>query len=349
MGQLQVTPWRRYGHRRLYVKLPDGQSAAWFDEQAQQLTVLLETHRDAVLEALAAYLTQQPPPPASPTPPATAPALPEPIMSLAPPAPAPPVGWTPEVPPPPAAPSAPPLALPAAAPTSMPRPSPPSTWPPSAVGQAGAALSPEHDLAANRPGAALRVVIKERAPGFWRALRDRLLRRPSELESWRKGLRGEEMAGAELERLTRRGWRVLHSILVAENVDIDHLLIGPGGVFTVNTKHHARADVWVGDHVVKVQGYSHQYLPKARAEARRTAAMLTRSCGFTVPVDAALIFVLPGQLTLAPPRGNPQAIRVHTLRHTHIATFNQFPRVWQPDQVERIYAAARDRRNWLDL
>ena len=44
--------------------------------------------------------------------------------------------------------------------------------------------------------------------------------------------------GAELNRLGRHGWRVLHSIRLANRVDIDHLPIGPGGVFSINTKHH---------------------------------------------------------------------------------------------------------------
>lgn len=58
--------------------------------------------------------------------------------------------------------------------------------------------------------------------------------------------------GAELDRLARRGWRVLHSIPLANNVDVDHLLIGPGGVFSINTKYHHNKVVWVGDDAVKV-------------------------------------------------------------------------------------------------
>jgi hypothetical protein len=345
MGQLQVTPWRRYGHSRLYVHLPDGQSAAWFDLRTQQLTMLLETNRDAVLEALAPYLAQQSPPPVRPTPLASMPAEPQPTVPPAPPspepasAPAPLAGWTPEVPPLPAAP-------------------PPAPWPslpPEALVQTDWALAPADDLAGNRPGAALRAKVEELTPGFWRSLLNRLLRRPSELEGWRKGLAGEETVGAELERLARRGWQVLHSIPLPRNVDIDHLLIGPGGVFTVNTKYHVGASIWVGDQAVKVGGQSYPYVRKARAEARRAAAVLGRACGFTVPVDGVLVFVLPAKLTVAPTgdnaqanaHTNAQAIRVHALRHTHLATFNQLPVVWQPDQVERIYAAARDRRNWL--
>ncbi|MFF6784538.1 nuclease-related domain-containing protein [Streptomyces sp. NPDC012510] len=33
--------------------------------------------------------------------------------------------------------------------------------------------------------------------------------------------------------MRRHGWWVLHSIPLPRNVDLDHLLIGPGGVFSV--------------------------------------------------------------------------------------------------------------------
>jgi hypothetical protein len=57
-----------------------------------------------------------------------------------------------------------------------------------------------------------------------------LLGRHSEAYGWRKGLAGERKVGAELERLVRKDWRVLHSIPLPRDVDIDHLLIGTGGV-----------------------------------------------------------------------------------------------------------------------
>ncbi|MFD3830590.1 nuclease-related domain-containing protein [Streptomyces sp. NPDC058621] len=58
---------------------------------------------------------------------------------------------------------------------------------------------------------------------------DRVLGRESEWDPWFKGLAGERIAGAELDRLTARGWKVLHSIPLTRGGDIDHLLVGPGG------------------------------------------------------------------------------------------------------------------------
>jgi hypothetical protein len=51
------------------------------------------------------------------------------------------------------------------------------------------------------------------------------------------GARGEEHVGALLERLTDDGWQVIHDATFGHG-NIDHILIGPPGVFTVETKSH---------------------------------------------------------------------------------------------------------------
>ncbi|CAI7974232.1 NERD domain-containing protein [Frankia sp. Hr75.2] len=338
MGELHVMRWNRYGHARLYVNLPDGQSVAWFDLRTDQLNILLDVDRDAVLAALAPYLGQRPEPSAHPPPSHVVPPPPAPVST-----PAPLAGWTPEVPVRTGSQTVP---LPAVPLPAVPLPGSPPMQPPGAPGLTGGA--PADDLAGNPPGAAIRAKIEELTPGFWRALLNRLFRRPSETDGWRKGLVGEETVGAELELLAGRGWRVLHSIPLPRGVDIDHLLIGPGGVFTFNTKYHVGARIWVGDQAVKLGGQPYPYVRKARAEASRASAALSGACGFAVQVDAVLAFVAPAKLTVAPSRDVVHAIRVHAIRHDQIATFSDLSAVWQPAHVEQIYAAARDRRNWLN-
>ncbi len=50
-----------------------------------------------------------------------------------------------------------------------------------------------------------------------------------------RGARGEEQVGALLDGLTGRGWRVVHDASLGRG-NVDHIAIGPGGVFTVETK-----------------------------------------------------------------------------------------------------------------
>lgn len=58
-----------------------------------------------------------------------------------------------------------------------------------------------------------------------------------DLGRWRRGAEGEEHVGRVLEELSADGWHVLHDVSFGRG-NIDHIAIGPGGVFTVETKSH---------------------------------------------------------------------------------------------------------------
>jgi hypothetical protein len=52
-----------------------------------------------------------------------------------------------------------------------------------------------------------------------------------------RGARGEEHVGSLLESLEDDGWLVIHDATLG-NGNVDHILIGPPGVFTIETKSH---------------------------------------------------------------------------------------------------------------
>lgn len=201
-------------------------------------------------------------------------------------------------------------------------------------------VPPEHDLATNAPGAALRARLNTSSLGS-RVLA-RLLRRPLADESWLKGIKGEQIVGAELARFTSRGWRVLHSIPLGSETDIDHVLIGPGGVLCVNTKYHRMAKIWVGDNAVKVWGKFHPYVAASRNEAKKASAALTKACGVPVAVSPVLVFVKAASVTVVPTLTDVRVIR----RHRDFAGALPTADLLAPDAVDRIYAAARDPRTW---
>ena len=61
-----------------------------------------------------------------------------------------------------------------------------------------------------------------------------------------RGALGELEVASTLSRLDQR-WTVLHAVPVGSaGADIGHLVIGPGGTFTVNTKNHPRKKIWAG-------------------------------------------------------------------------------------------------------
>ncbi|TDC66533.1 NERD domain-containing protein, partial [Streptomyces hainanensis] len=56
MSELRVSPWKRFGHDRLYVNLPGGENVAWLDRATGQFHVIDEAHRVAALAALAPHI-----------------------------------------------------------------------------------------------------------------------------------------------------------------------------------------------------------------------------------------------------------------------------------------------------
>src|SRR5690606_28171996 len=62
-----------------------------------------------------------------------------------------------------------------------------------------------------------------------------LYRRWPTLRNLRLGIRGEREVGRMLEETRRLGYHVFHDI-PGEGFNVDHALIGPGGIFAIETK-----------------------------------------------------------------------------------------------------------------
>jgi hypothetical protein len=61
----------------------------------------------------------------------------------------------------------------------------------------------------------------------------------SDAVAWRRGAAGERRTARLLDLLERRGWVVLHDLAVpGSRANIDHLVIGPGGVFVIDSKQY---------------------------------------------------------------------------------------------------------------
>jgi hypothetical protein len=64
--------------------------------------------------------------------------------------------------------------------------------------------------------------------------------RPSaDARAWRRGAAGERRTARLLAPLERHGWAVLHDLAIpGSQANLDHLVIGPGGVFVINSKQY---------------------------------------------------------------------------------------------------------------
>ncbi len=106
--------------------------------------------------------------------------------------------------------------------------------------------------------------------------------------SWYVGALGEIEVGEMLKQLGP-GWFVRHAVPIgAGTKDVDHLVIGPGGVFAINTKHHADASIWVGDSVLRVNNANTHHLRQAVSDSGDVARRLTTRLGFPVRVTSVL-------------------------------------------------------------
>jgi hypothetical protein len=275
MGELLVSRWRRYGKDRLYVSSDGGERIGWVDLTTGTQTLEDASAAEAFQVAVAGFCAAH----GLPLPSGSAPAVvPAPRPEL--PAAAVQVSALPS----PTEPLPAPAPTPSAAPTApaVPDLAPAPAW---------------VDLALNVPGLAARA----QAEAELAAARDRsrvgtFLARTFDVmtdeRAWRVGAVGEETIGTKLEKLRRHGWQVLHAVPVGDRgSDIDHVVIGPGGVFTLNTKTHPGKSVWVGRHQVRVDGHRTDYLRNSRHEADRASRLLTDACGFPVHVKAALVFL----------------------------------------------------------
>jgi Nuclease-related domain len=64
--------------------------------------------------------------------------------------------------------------------------------------------------------------------------------RPSpDASAWQRGAAGERRTARLLDPLARRGWAVLHDLAIpGSQANLDHLVIGPGGVFVIDSKQY---------------------------------------------------------------------------------------------------------------
>jgi hypothetical protein len=128
--------------------------------------------------------------------------------------------------------------------------------------------------------------------------------------------------------------------------DIDHIVIGPPGVFPINTKRLLDREVIVDGDIFRSDGWKKKYLAKAEIEARRVDAILRRE---RIAAKVLPIIAISG------------ASRVKVKQHPHwhgrtigVASINAVPRRLRkrrsrlsPDEVTRIADVLSDSESWM--
>jgi len=141
--------------------------------------------------------------------------------------------------------------------------------------------------------------------GVWVAIAlRRLLKRFGKIRVLRLAYECELAVGQELDQLMRFGFRVFHDVQ-ADKFNVDHFVVGPAGVFAVETKGRSKRS---GDRagagktayrvsyqrgILEFPGWSESEPPKQAArQAVWAGKWLSEAVGFAVPVKP--VVVLPG-------------------------------------------------------
>lgn len=164
------------------------------------------------------------------------------------------------------------------------------------------------------------------------------------------GVLGERAVAEELKRLVSRDprWAFLNSIPIGTHkADIDHLVVGPGGVFTLNSKHHHGSDVWVGGDAFKLnhsqsKGSWKNYVEKSRSEAARASELLSTAVGCDIAVAGLVVLVGVVKLTI---KAQPMDVRI--LDESELVDYLMSqPASLGEDSTARILNSARLASTW---
>lgn len=314
---LVVNRWKRYGKDRLYVALPDETKVGFWDLVAEEGHPESPEHLPALRAALENWKAEQDVDGAGAhTPVATtlssAPTVPESLSNVSP--------------------------------VAAEAPAPAATNPVSAADVPVA--RPWLDLATNQPGAEAREqaqAARDAAPV--KSVLARVLGVHTDERAWRIGADGEEKVATQLAKVAKKDprWRSLHAIPVGDRgSDIDHLLIGPGGVFTVNTKNHPGAKIWVGGNTFMVNGHRQPYIRNSRYEAERAAKLLTAACGFPVYARGLIVTVNADEITI---KTQPDGVNV-TWRNNLVKWLLRHGDIHTTETLDTIYETARRSTTW---
>jgi len=108
---------------------------------------------------------------------------------------------------------------------------------------------------------------------------------------WYLSALGEIVVAEKLEQLGP-DWRVVNAVPVgAGGSDIDHVVVGPAGVFTIHTKAHASHRVWAAGNALRLGGFQADSVRDSQEEAARASRLLTSATGRPVVVTPLIVMV----------------------------------------------------------
>jgi len=148
--------------------------------------------------------------------------------------------------------------------------------------------------------------------------------------------------GESLARLGPR-WSVLHAVPQGRHADIDHLLIGPPGIFSLGIRDLSGHRVTVAEGALRVGGSSHPFLRDAEYEVGRVERALGLLHGAPVHATGVVVIIDPKGITVVE---KPRDVSV--VGSADLVPFLQaLPDVLTGGDIERLGALAARPDTWL--
>jgi hypothetical protein len=138
------------------------------------------------------------------------------------------------------------------------------------------------------------------------------------VDRWGRGAAGEELVGEALEGLRERGWFALHDVQL-DHGNIDHVLVGPAGIFTIETKsHRGRLRAASIDSRMLKQAYA-QAKSVERITGLRAVPLLVFSSAYLIPAvtERHGVVVLPSRMLVNHLRKRGGTIRPERVEYVY--------------------------------
>lgn len=160
--------------------------------------------------------------------------------------------------------------------------------------------------------------------------------------SWFQGALGEIEVAGVLEQLGS-SWTVLHAVPVGSGEsDIDHVVIGPPGIFTINTKNHSGHKVFVGGGSLTIDGHRTDYMRNSVYEAQRASKLLSKVAGGSVKVRPLIVLVGVDHLSIGRKRPRVTVLHAEQLQRW----LEKRPREHSDEAVAYFALIAEERATW---
>ena len=178
------------------------------------------------------------------------------------------------------------------------------------------------------------------AAGFVLLL-ERLIALIQQRDHWRLNFSGERLVGEELNKLMCEGCQVFHDFPLAENWNLDHIVVAPSGVYAIETKTRRKLDgsptqkahevIYDGKGLQFPEEYDTHALEQIGKQAARLGKLLTDA--LKTPVNPKSILTLPGWFVISKASGE---VLVLNPKMIDLTILSDIPNGLSPEQIKQI-------------